>query len=98
MLRVLFIALLVLVLCLGIAISFFNAEPVRFNYLAGELQLPLIFLMLAELIIVALITLLLCSIQMVKLSGEARRLKRQIKDQQAELNALRNLPLRAEAQ
>ena len=94
MLRIVFIIVLVAVLCFGIAISFFNAEAVRFNYLAGEVQLPLIGLMIAELLLVALITLLLCSLKMLKMAGEARRLKRQIKDQQAELNALRNLPLR----
>ncbi len=94
MLRVLFIVLLVVVLSFGVAVGHFNSTPVRFNYLAGEMQLPLIALVLGEFILVALLTLGLCGIKMLKLMNEARRLKRQIKDQQAELTALRNLPLR----
>lgn len=94
MIRILIIALLLLVLTFGIAIGFYNATPVKFDYLAGEVQLPLIALVLGEFFAVALLTLLLCGVRILGLKGEIRRLRRQLKDAQGELHSLRSLPLR----
>ncbi len=46
MLRALVIAGLIVFLVLGASIGYFNAQPVRFNYLAGEIELPLIALVI----------------------------------------------------
>jgi lipopolysaccharide assembly protein A len=94
MIRVLIITILMLVLALGIAIGFFNAQPVTFNYLAGSLQLPLIALVMGEFFLVALLTALLCWARIFGLKGEIRRIRKQLKDAQAELQSLRNLPLK----
>lgn len=94
MIRVLIITILMLVLALGIAIGFFNAQPVTFNYLAGSLQLPLIALVMGEFFLVALLTALLCWARIFGLKGEIRRVRKQLKDAQAELQSLRNLPLK----
>jgi len=94
MIRVLIITVLMLVLALGIAIGFFNAQPVTFNYLAGSLQLPLIALVMGEFFLVALLTALLCWARIFGLKGEIRRIRKQLKDAQAELQSLRNLPLK----
>jgi len=94
MIRVLVIGTILLVLALGVAIGFFNAQPVSFNYLAGTLQLPLIALVMGEFFLVALLTALLCWARIFGLKGEIRRIRRQLKDAQAELQSLRNLPLK----
>lgn len=94
MIRLLIIAVLLAVLIFGVAIGFYNATPVTFDYLAGQLQLPLIALVLGEFVLVALLTLLICGARILSLRGEIRRLRRQIKDAQAELQSLRNLPLK----
>jgi len=94
MIRVLVIGTILLVLALGVAIGFFNAQPVSFNYLAGTLQLPLIALVMGEFFLVAVLTALLCWARIFGLKGEIRRIRRQLKDAQAELQSLRNLPLK----
>jgi len=92
--RLLIIGVLLTVLVFGVAIGFYNATPVTFDYLAGQLQLPLIALVLGEFALVTLLTLLVCAGRILSLRGEIRRLRRQIKDAQAELQSLRNLPLK----
>jgi len=94
MIRILIITAIFAVLVLGVAIGFFNAQPVTFNYLAGSVQLPLIALVMGEFFLVALLTVLLCYSRIFGLKGEIRRLRRQLKDAQAELQSLRNLPLK----
>ena len=94
MIRILIIAVLLLVLALGVAIGFYNATPVRFDYLAGTLEVPLIALVLGEFVAVAALTLLLCGLRILGLRAEIRRLNRQIKDAQGELQSLRSLPLK----
>lgn len=94
MIRVLVIVIILLVLAIGVAIGFFNAQPVSFNYLAGTLQIPLIALVMGEFFLVGALTALLCWARIFGLKGELRRIKRQLKDAQAELQSLRNLPLK----
>ncbi len=92
MTRTLIIIALLVMLTLGVAIGFFNAQPVTFSYIAGQVQVPLIALVMAEFFLVALITALLCWTRIFGLKSEIRRLRRQLKDAQAELQSLRNLP------
>jgi len=92
--RLLIIGVLLAVLVFGVAIGFYNATPVTFDYLVGQLEVPLIALVLGEFALVTLLTLLVCASRILSLRGEIRRLRRQIKDAQAELQSLRNLPLK----
>lgn len=94
MLRILLILLLVVVLCLGASIGYFNAQPVHFNYLVGEMEIPLIGLIVGEFIIAVLLTLLACFGRVFGLKSEIRRLRKQLRDAEAELKNLRNLPLK----
>lgn len=94
MIRVIVIASVLLVLALGIAIGYFNAQTVNFNYLAGVIELPLIGLVVIEFFLVAVVTAVLCSARIFGLKGEIRRVRRQLADAQAELQSLRNLPLK----
>lgn len=97
MLRALVIAGLILVLLLGASIGYFNAQPVRFNYLAGEIELPLIALVIAEFVVAVLLTLLISFSRMLGLKGEIRRLRKQLGSAEAELKTLRDLSAAAEA-
>ena len=63
MIRALVIGAILLVLVIGVAIGFFNAQPVSFNYLAGTLQVPLIALVVGELFLVGAATALLAQLK-----------------------------------
>lgn len=91
--RLLITLLLLAAFCLGAAISYFNWHPVTFNYLAGEVDLPLIALLLAAFICGLVVMWLLNFARLFMLGREARRQSRQVRELEAELKNLRNLPL-----
>jgi putative membrane protein len=93
MYRVLLTVLLLIVLCVGAAVGYFNAQTIRFDYLAGQVELPLIALVVAEFIVAVLLTLIVCSTRIFSLKAEARRLRRQLADAEAELKTLRAIPI-----
>ena len=93
MLRIFLLVLLTLVFTFGVSIGFYNAQPVRFSYIFGEVELPLIGLMVAEFFAAALLTLLVASARIFSLRAEVRRLRRELRDGEAELKNLRGLQL-----
>ena len=93
MLRILLYMVLLAVFIAGAALGYFNATPVSFNYLFGTVELRLVVLVVFTFVLAALLTLLLCAGRILSLSGEARRLRRQLRDAETELKNLRNLPL-----
>ncbi|WP_348675808.1 lipopolysaccharide assembly protein LapA domain-containing protein [uncultured Abyssibacter sp.] len=86
------IALLV-VACLGLALAFSNTQEVTVDLLLVELTLPLIGWMVVELIAVVVVMLIFSALWVASLKRQIRRQARQIKDQEAELKNLRNLPI-----
>ncbi len=94
MLRILLILLLVLVLCLGASVGYYNSQQVEFDYLAGKIEVPLIALLIAEFGVAVLLTLLVCYARVFSLKSEIRRQRKQLRDAEAELKNLRNLPLK----
>lgn len=92
--RAFIVALVILALLLGAAIGFFNAQPVEFDYLAGEVQVPLIALLVGELIVVAALGLILFYGRLFGLKREIRGLRRQLDAAETELKSLRSLPLK----
>lgn len=95
MLRIFLLILLVLVFALGVTIGFYNAQPVRFSYIFGEIDLPLIGLIVGEFFVAVLLTLLVVFGRILGLKTEVRRLKRQLRDSESELKNLRSIPLEA---
>ncbi len=93
MLRIVVVMVLAAVFIAGAALGYFNATPVSFNYLFGAVEVRLVVLILLTFVLAALLTLLLCAGRIWTLSGEARRLRRQLRDAETELKNLRNLPL-----
>ena len=79
--------------CLGAAISHYNVSAVTFNYLAGQVELPLIALLIAAFLLGVVVMWLLNLARIFVLSRESRRYQRQIRELEAELKSLRELPL-----
>lgn len=91
--RLLVTALLIASFCLGAAVSYFNWTPVTFHYLAGTAEVSLILLLLGAFLVGVLVMGLLHLVRVFTLGRDNRRLARQIRELEAELRSLRNLPL-----
>ena len=91
--RLLVILLLVAGFCLGAAVSYYNASPVTFHYLAGQVELPLIALLLGAFLLGIVVMWLLNLARLFMLSRDSRRQQRQIRELESELKSLRDLPL-----
>jgi lipopolysaccharide assembly protein A len=92
--RLLVLLILTAAFCLGVALSYYNWTPVRFHYLAGETELPLVGLLLAAFVAGAALIGLLGLGRRWALQLENRRLQKRLQDAEAELKNLRNLPLK----
>ena len=89
--RILLAILLVAVFLAGACLSYFNYDYVSFNYLFDTTRVRLVVLIAFTFVGAALLTLALCAVRLFTLSGEARRLRRQLRDAETELKNLRNL-------
>lgn len=93
MIRLLSLALLLTVLVLGATIGYFNAQPVRFDFLFGAWELPLIALLITALALGVLIALAVAAMRIFALRLEIRRLRQRLHQHEIELRSLRDLPL-----
>ncbi len=91
--RLLTLLLLLAAAALGAAISYYNSADVTFHYLAGQVDLPLIALLLGAFMLGVAVMWLLDLARLFMLTRESRRQQRQIAQLEAELKSLRNLPL-----
>lgn len=82
-----------LVFALGLFVGHANAVPVRFDYLFGTVELSLISVLMIAFAFGVLLSLLVAMLRMLGMRGELRRLRRQLRDTEAELRNLRSLPL-----
>lgn len=94
MLKNLGLLLLVLVFCLGAAISYSNADPVSVDYLIGTMHMRLALLLLLVFALGVILSVLLCGLRLLTLRREIGRLRKRLRDSDTELKNLRNLPLR----
>ena len=90
--RIILIIVMSVFLSAGIAIGYFNSDPVVFNFLFGRATQPLIVLLAEVFMLAVLITLLVAAIKILALRAETRRLRKQLNDAESELKNLRNLP------
>lgn len=91
--RLLLTLLLIAVFGAGLVLSYHNSHAVRFDYLAGAVELPLMGLLVAAFVVGLLVSGLLNLAAHWSLRREARRLGKQLTAAQAELGTLRQLPL-----
>ena len=89
--RLLLLILLAVFFGLGVTIGFYNAQPVRFSYIFGEIELPLIGLIVGECLLVIALTLLIVLGRVLVLKSELRRLQRQLRGSEDELANLRRM-------
>ena len=91
--RLIVFALLAATFCLGAAVSYFNWTTVTFHYLAGQVEIHLILLLLVAFVLGMAVMGLLNLARVFALNRETRRQQRQIRELESELKSLRNLPL-----
>lgn len=84
--------LLLALVIAGAALAYFNATPVRLDYLAGTLEAPLIVWMFSSLVLGAGLSAVFGGMRRLRLQLEVRRLRRQLEQTEAELKNLRRLP------
>src|SRR5690242_18737054 len=89
--RAIVLALLLFLFVCGGAIGYYNLDPVRFNYLVGSVELPLITLILIELVAVTVVGLVLFAGRVWTLRLEIRGLRKRLTATEDELKNLRSL-------
>lgn len=89
--KLLSILLLLAGFCLGAAISYFNWTPVTFDYLAGQVEVPLIALLLAAFLSGLAVMGLLNLGRGWVLKRDARKLQNRLSLAETELKNLRNI-------
>lgn len=87
--RIVLLVLLLVMLVLGASVGYFNAQTVSFNYLIGQLELPLIAILIADFLLGVVLALLLVSTRLLRTQREAARLRRQLRDAESEMRSLR---------
>ncbi len=91
--RLILLAALGLCVLLGAVLGFYNAAPVRFDYLFGEVTWPLIALLALGFALGVMASAFLLGWRIVGLRLHQRRLQRQLEHMETELRNLRNLPI-----
>jgi putative membrane protein len=92
--RLISLLIFLIVLITGAAFTKVNSDPVTLNYYFGSLTLPLSGLVLIALIMGVLLGALAVSLATLRLRYDNRRLKKQAKLAEQEIDSLRVLPLR----
>jgi len=91
MLRAVVLGVVLFFIACGAAIGFFNVDPVRFNYLIGIVEMPLIYLLLIELAVITVIGVAVFAGRVWSLKLEIRGLRKRLAAAEVELKNLRSL-------
>jgi len=94
MLRIIYIALIVLLVITGLVFAVLNAEPVQFNYYFDSLSVPLSLSMLVAMILGAILGVLASAGAILRQKRENHRLRKAVDMSEKEINNLRSIPLR----
>lgn len=86
--------LVLIIILLGISFAALNAESVVVNYYVGSRTLPLSLLLMMILGLGALLGLLTCLGNLVRLKAKNIKLARHVKLLETEINNLRTIPLK----
>src|SRR3546814_10465075 len=76
-----------------LAIGYFDAQPVIFNYLLGTAEFPLIAVLIAAFSIGIVLTIAAVAARLFTMRLELGRLRKQLREAEGELRTLRNLPV-----
>ena len=94
MLRIIYIAVIVLLVIIGLVFAVLNADPVDFNYYFDSLSIPLSLSMLVAMIVGAILGVLASAGVILRHRREIARLRKAVDVAEKEVNNLRSLPLR----
>lgn len=94
MLKIIYIAVIVLLVITGLVFAVLNAEPVQFNYYFDSLSIPLSLSMLVAMILGAILGVLASAGAILRQKREIHRLRKAVDIAEKEVNNLRSLPLR----
>lgn len=94
MLRWIAIIILLCIFALALLLAYANGATVTLDYLAGNLRVHLSSALLAAAIIGWLLGIASCLLVIFRLKRETWQLKRRLRDVEAEIRNLRNLPLK----
>ncbi|MDZ7662769.1 LapA family protein [Thiohalophilus sp.] len=94
MLKIIYIAVIVLLVITGLVFAVLNAEPVAFNYYFDTLSIPLSLSMLVAMIIGAILGVLASAGVILRHKREIARLRKAVDMSEKEINNLRSIPLR----
>lgn len=83
-----------LVLLIGLVFAFFNAESVTVDYLFGELETPLVIVLLLDFVFGFAVAFLLFYGRILKQRADLAKQRRRLRDADDEIRNLRNLPIR----
>jgi uncharacterized membrane protein YciS (DUF1049 family) len=81
------------VFALGVFIGHANGVPVQFDYLFGTVEASLIAIVVIAFGFGVLLTLMIVALRLLGLRREVMRLRRHLRDAEAELRNFRNLPV-----
>jgi len=94
MLKIIYIAMIVLLVITGLVFAVLNAEPVQFNYYFDTLSIPLSLSMLVAMIFGAILGIFASASVILRHKREITRLRKAVDMAEKEVNNLRSLPLR----
>jgi Protein of unknown function (DUF1049). len=86
--------LLIVVFGFALALAWFNAAPVPFDYLAGSARLSLALLLLVAVLVGAAVVGVIATWRWLAVTAELRRLRRALRAAEGELQDLRRLSSR----
>lgn len=93
MLRAASLLLALIVFFVGLLFALRNAAPVHVDYIWGNLNAPLSYLVVGGCVVGLALGFIGCSISMIRLRNENRRLRRAVRGARAEVTSLRKAPL-----
>lgn len=90
--RIALLVLIVLGLVAGLTLGLFNAEPVTFHYLAGEVEVPLIGLLIAAAFLALALAAVVSAFPLLRQKRKIARLQRELDALRARAKVERQLP------
>ena len=86
--------IILLILILGITFAVLNAMPVTVHYYIGTKQMPLSLLLVIGFVFGLFVSLIFMSFVVIRLKSRNRRLRKQLKISEKEIDNLRVMPIK----
>jgi putative membrane protein len=92
--RIVYIGTFIIVLLLGLILFSKNNQLLTFDYLIGNRELSLAWLLFLSLCLGAILGMLACLPMLIRLKRDKRKLKKLVKNTEKEVNNLRVMPMK----